>query len=541
MLDLTGAIAPGFAPYSGLSREEARKKIVADLKACGALVEVEDREIDLAYSERSKTIIEPLLSKQWFVRMSDVPGGIKLGRDTKNQFSAPGLAQAAIDASLSEWRSPSGKNVKFWPDPVRYGGTYRAWLSEKRDWCISRQLWWGHQIPVWTINLPTAEAEALCLKLKSELSKKSVHIKTSTDGVLPGRAEVQACSIDEANGADLERHGLTRDPDVLDTWFSSGIWPLSTLGWPDSETAEVEAGQLPTKSVNGFENTFDYYYPTTVLVTGRDIITLWVARMVVMGLYLVGDVPFTNVFLHATILDGKGERMSKSKGNGVDPVDIIERYGTDAMRYVLCDMETGTQDIRLPVQAISPFTGEMVDLATAKHGRTIYSYLCPKSGKEFDVLGTLQDVPAAKVVSDRFEIGRNFCNKLWNSARFAFMNLSGYTFSPRTFSSLSAADRWILGRLTKAIEGVELGLQNYAPSAALNVARDFFWNDLCDWYLEMTKPVLRAGDENAAATKQVLAFVLDNTLRMLHPFIPIITEVLWERLNGYSTFSWNYL
>lgn len=532
MLDPTGVIAAGFGPYSGLPREEARKKIVADLKSSGALHDIEDRDIDLAYSDRSKTVIEPFLSKQWFVRMHDVPSGIKLGRGTKNEFNSPGLAQAAIDATLPNWKSPTGRHVQFWPDPVRYGGTYRAWLGEKRDWCISRQLWWGHQIPVWAVEKSKAEGEALAASLKKLFANKPVFVRLSEDGIQAGSIEVQLCSSDESLGKEIESHGLKRDPDVLDTWFSSAIWPLSTLGWPDPETAEVLPGQLPTKANGGFQNTFEYYYPTSTLVTGRDIITLWVARMVVMGLYLAGDVPFTDVFLHATILDGKGERMSKSKGNGVDPVDIIERYGADAMRYVLCDMETGTQDIRLPVQAISPFTGELIDLATAKHGRTIFSYLCPKSGKEFDVLGTLKDVPPAKVVSDRFEIGRNFCNKLWNSARFAFMNLSGHEFKARKFAELSSTDRWILGRLQKTITAVESGLAGYHPSVAVNAARDFFWNDLCDWYLEMSKPVLRVGGAEAAATKQVLAVVLDNVLRLLHPFIPLITEEIWEKLNA---------
>ena len=531
MLNPIGTIAAGFGPYSGLTREEARKKIVSDLKSIGSLDKVEDREIDLAYSDRSKTVIEPFLSKQWFVRMGDIQGGIEFGKGTKNQFHGAGLAQAAIDATLPDWRSPTGRQVKFWPDPVRYGGTYRAWLSEKRDWCISRQLWWGHQIPVWALELPAPQAEKLLAEVKAKFQGKPVTARLSSDGTVPGNLEVQACTTDETLSNSLESFGLKRDPDVLDTWFSSATFPLSTLGWPDPETAEVSEGQLPTKSVGGFPNTFDYYYPTTVLVTGRDIITLWVARMVIMGLYLAGDVPFSNVFIHATILDGKGERMSKSKGNGVDPVDIIARYGTDAMRYVLCDMETGTQDIRLPVQAISPFTGELVDLATAKHGRTIFSYLCPKSGKEFDVLGTIKELPAAKIVSDRFEIGRNFCNKLWNSARFVFMNLAGHTFTQRTAAQLSSSDRWILSRLQKTVGAVEQALQEYHPSVAINSIRDFFWNDFCDWYLEMSKPTLRSGGLEAQATQQVLALVLDNVLRLLHPFIPLVSEVLWEKLN----------
>ena len=213
--------------------------------------------------------------------------------------------------------------------------------------------------------------------------------------------------------------------------------------------------------------------------------------MALMGLYNIGDQPFTDVFIHATILDGKGERMSKSKGNGIDPVDIIERYGSDAMRYVVCELQTGMQDIRLPVQAISPFTGDMVDLAEAEHGGSIFTYICPGSGKEFDVLGTLDDVPAAKLVSDRFEVGRNFCNKLLNAARFALMNLEGVAFEPREIDELAVEDRWILSRLALAIEAVDEQLESYNPAAAISLAREFFWSELCDWYLEFIKPRIR--------------------------------------------------
>jgi valyl-tRNA synthetase len=248
-----------------------------------------------------------------------------------------------------------------------------------------------------------------------------------------------------------------------------------------------------------------------------------------MGLYNMGDVPFTDVFIHANILDGKGERMSKSKGNGVDPVDIIERYGTDAMRYVLCDMQTGMQDIRLPVQAISPYTGDLVDLATAHHGRSIFTYLCPATGQEFDVLGTMPDVPSAKLVSDRFEVGRNFCNKLLNAVRFALLNLQDVTFTPRQYQELADEDRWMLSRLSATIAEVHRHLASYNPSAALSTARDFFWSELCDWYLEFIKPRLRDAAQ-APLVRQVLATAIDQVLRLLHPFVPYITEALWEPL-----------
>ena len=348
-----------------------------------------------------------------------------------------------------------------------------------------------------------------------------------------GKRELLVCLLEakaeQEVAAQLEKEGFVRDPDVLDTWFSSALWPHSTLGWPDPKTAETEPGQTPLAAA-GQPSSLDYYYPGSCLVTGRDIITLWVARMVIAGLYNLGDVPFTDVFIHATILDGKGERMSKSKGNGIDPVDIIEAYGVDAMRYVLCEMQTGTQDIRLPVQAISPFTQEPIDLATAKHGRTIFTYLCPKTGKEFDVLGSMPGVPQAKLISDRFEVGRNFCNKLWNAARFALMKLEGGAFAPRKYADLPLEDRWILSRLQAAIDEVQTQLEAYNPSAAIGAARDFFWNELCDWYLELIKPRMREGS-TAPAAKQVLAFAVDKSLRLFHPFLPFITEELWERLN----------
>ncbi|MCK4338182.1 MAG: class I tRNA ligase family protein, partial [Candidatus Aminicenantes bacterium] len=324
--------------------------------------------------------------------------------------------------------------------------------------------------------------------------------------------------------------GLAQDPDVLDTWFSSSLWPFSTLGWPDPDTALVDLGQKTLGASEGKDNCLNYYYPGSCLVTGRDIITLWVARMQLMGLYFLGDVPFTDCFVHANIQDGKGERMSKSKGNGIDPEDIIEKYGVDAMRYVLCEMQTGTQDIRLPVQAVSPYTGEMVDLAAAKHGRTIFTYICPGSGKEFDVLGTMQDLPMARIISDRFEVGRAFCTKLWNAARFAMTNLGTHEFTALSTDKLKAEDRWILSRLSRIIRKVTDRLYAYNPSAAIGAAREFFWSEFCDWYLELIKPRFK-NESSAPTARTVLSLVLDQLLRLFHPFVPFITEVLWERLS----------
>jgi valyl-tRNA synthetase len=261
--------------------------------------------------------------------------------------------------------------------------------------------------------------------------------------------------------------------------------------------------------------------------------------MVIAGLYNLGDLPFEHCFIHANILDGKGEMMSKSAGNGIDPVDIIERYGADSLRYVMCELQTGSQDIRLPVQAVSPFTGSTIELATAKHGRTIFTYLCPETGKEFDVLGTMPDLPSATLISDRFEVGRSFCTKLWNAARFAFINLEGYRYQKRQLAELSAEDRWILSRLSHTCSAVREQLERYRPSSALTTVREFFWGDLCDWYLELIKP--RLAKETASVpdddctpggneARQTVATVLDGVLRLLHPFVPFITETLWEKL-----------
>jgi len=544
ILNPDGTLNDNAGPYAGLDRLKAREKVVADLQAQDLMADIEDREIEIGHSDRSKTPIEPYLSKQWFINMGDVESGIICGRGTEKEFRAPGLAQAAIDAISREWKSPTGLNLTFYPDHVRYGGTYRHWLAEKRDWCISRQLWWGHRIPIWHSNfdmgelsevvdsLPDADEESFWVWIAD--SEGTLFAADTLSQLEEGnRYDVLVClrneEAEERYAEQIEKLGLEHDPDVLDTWFSSSLWPFSTLGWPDPETAEVDEGQRPLASVEGHKDCLSYYYPGSCLITGRDIITLWVARMVIVGLYLLGDVPFTASFIHANIQDGKGERMSKSKGNGIDPEDIIEKYGADAMRYVLCDMQTGTQDIRLPVQAISPYTGELVDLARAKHGRTIFTYIDPNTGKEFDVLGTMPDIPMAKIISERFDIGRAFCTKLWNATRFAMINLGEHSFSPLARERLEPEDLWILSRLSKVTAKVTEQLYAYNPSAAIGAAREFFWSELCDWYLEFVKPRFK-DDDSAPMARTVLAFAIDQMLRLFHPFVPFVTEVLWERL-----------
>jgi len=544
ILNPDGTLNDNAGPYAGEDRFAARDRVVADLEAQGLLAMREDREIEIGHSDRSKTPIEPYLSKQWFIRTDDVEGGILCGAGTEKEFRADGLAQVAIDAVDPDYRSPSGRRLTFYPDHKRYAGTYRNWLAEKRDWCISRQLWWGHRIPIWhgSFELPALK-EAVRSIPEASAEELSVWIADSEgmllgidqlDGLTEGGAfDLLVCLRDQAaeekHASALKAIGLERDPDVLDTWFSSALWPFSTLGWPDPETAEVNEEQPTLGRRDGADSCLDYYYPGSCLVTGRDIITLWVARMQMMGLYLLGDVPFTACFIHANIQDGKGERMSKSKGNGIDPADIIDTYGADAMRYVLCDMQTGTQDIRLPVQAVSPYTGELIDLATAEHGRTIFTYICPGTGKEFDVLGTMPDLPVAKITSERFEAGRAFCTKLWNAARFALMNLGRHEFKSVAPEELAAEDRWILSRLSRAVSAVTEHLHAYNPAAAIGAAREFFWSELCDWYLELIKPRLK-DEEKAPVARTVLAYTLDQVLRLFHPFVPFITESLWEKL-----------
>lgn len=552
-------------PYLGLDRFEARKRILADLKAQGLLDRIEDRAIEIDHSDRSKTIVEPWLSKQWFVHMADVDGGIVMGRGTTNQFAARGLAQAALDAAAGALPAfadgTKRAQVQFHPDQDRYRKMYDQWLAEKRDWCISRQLWWGHRIPVWRGDLPAQHLLMLEPILKSQLARDDVAAWiVLPDGTrlsvadafaklkqpnAPTSVEVQVCfrdeSADQTTGPILQGAGLELDPDVLDTWFSSALWPHSTLGWPNPETAKVDAGQPSLGGKDGAANALDYWYPGSCLVTGRDIITLWVARMVITGLYNLGDVPFSSVFLHATILDGKGERMSKSKGNGIDPLDIIGRYGADALRYVICELQTGTQDIRLPVQAISPFTkpGEperLIDLATAKPGPYLGTFLDPETKQPMDLIGQYakEGLVPAKATSERFAVGANFCNKLFNAARFAFLNLPGTKFVPRKPEDLPLEDRWILSRLAAAHASVHGALVAYNPANAIAAAREFFWSELCDWYLELVKPRFRpeADASTREAAQQVLAFVLDQTLRMLHPFVPFLTETLWQSLTS---------
>jgi valyl-tRNA synthetase len=397
--------------YRGLDRFEARERVVADLAAVGLLEKVEDHATPLPHCYRCHTIVEPRLSEQWFVSMKP-------------------LAEPALKASREA-------RIRFTPE--RHTRVYEHWLENIRDWCISRQLWWGHRIPAWYCRNGDCH-----------------HIVVS-------REDPTACP--RCAGRILEQ-----DPDVLDTWFSSWLWPLSTLGWPE-ETPDLRK-----------------FYPTSTLVTAPEILFFWVARMIMAGIEFRGEEPFRDVFLHGTVRDHLGRKMSKSLGNGIDPLDVVERYGADALRYTLAaGMGAGT-----------------------------------------DVLLNYEDLETT------FAPGRNFANKLWNAGRFALMNLGGET-PPRLHeveSALEPSDRWILSRLSRRTAEITGALERFRLDETALAGHAFFWGEVADWYLEMIKPRLKgeAGEESRRAAQATLVTVLDRTLRLLHPIMPFITETVWQRL-----------
>ncbi|TWT47626.1 valine--tRNA ligase [Botrimarina hoheduenensis] len=440
--------------YRGLTMPQARKAVIADLTEAGfhdPESDVEDRLIDLAHSDRSKTPIEPYLADQWFVKM-DV------------------LAQSAMDAVTSG-------DVSIVPE--RYGKSYLDWLGEKRDWPVGRQLWWGHRIPVWRKD-----------------GAKSV------------------CLLDDSEAQKVEKDGFTHDEEVLDTWFSSALWPFSTMGWPD-QTDLLKA-----------------FYPTSVLVTSRDIITLWVARMVLMGKYLLDEIPFPEVYIHPKILDGFGETMSKSKGNGVDPLDVIDQFGADALRFGIAYLTTETQDVRLPVEFVCPHCQGTIN--QTKQNRVQPRIVCSHCDKPFSTQWAEKDedlaLPRGPVTSERFELGRNFCNKLWNASRFALGNLQDY--KPRAIGpdELRIEDRWLLSRLATVTGEVSTSLDEYRFADAARALYDFAWNEFCSFYLEMTKARFAQAGPDKQVAQAVLADALDTLLRLLHPMAPFLTEEVWQLL-----------
>jgi valyl-tRNA synthetase len=392
-------------PIRKLDRYEAREKTVEFLSKQGSLVRIKDHEHNVGHCQRCDSTIEPYLSEQWFVRMEP-------------------LAKRPIEAIEKG-------ELKFIPE--RWTKIYLDWMTNIRDWCISRQLWWGHQIPAYYCDR--------CGKMVVATEKPS--------------------SCPDCNGS-----SFTQDSDVLDTWFSSGLWPFSTMGWPNKDAAD-----------------FNKFYPTTTLVTGFDIIFFWVARMVTMGYEFTDKAPFSTVFIHGLIRDEHGQKMSKSKGNTIDPVGIIDKYGCDALRFTLTNLLTyGSQDI--------------------------------------------------KVSDERFEFGRNFANKIWNASRFVLMNIEGVDDKEIDTKSLTLADKWILHKLNETAKEANENIKNYRLGEVAHTLYDFFWNSYCDWYVEIAKAQLQG--EEKANTQRVLRYVLERTLRLLHPIMPHITEKIWQIIPGES-------
>jgi valyl-tRNA synthetase len=405
VMNEAGQMNENAGPYAGLDRFECRKKIVEDLQEMGVLFKIEEHMHSVGHSERSGAVVEPFLSTQWFVKMQP-------------------LADAAIELQKSD------DKVRFVPE--RFERTYLHWIENIRDWCISRQLWWGHRIPAWYCDhcgetIVSMEDPTACTK----------------------------CGHDK----------LHQDEDVLDTWFSSALWPFSTMGWPE-ETEDLKR-----------------YYPGNVLVTGYDIIFFWVARMIFTALEFTGQKPFQDVLIHGLIRDSEGRKMSKSLGNGVDPLEVIEKYGADALRFMLMTNASPGNDLR--------FFWEKVESA------------------------------------------RNFANKIWNASRFMMMNLGdGFKYEGLAGAkNLGTADKWILHRLNETVQDVNSRLDNYDFGGAGTAIYEFLWNEYCDWYIELSKMPLNGEDEAAKnTTRNVLTYVLDQALRLLHPFMPYLTEEIWQHL-----------
>jgi valyl-tRNA synthetase len=484
ILNPDGTINENGGRFAGMDRYQAREAVTKEMKRLGFFEGREDRDIPLKFSDRSKTPIEPYLSDQWFVKMGDREDG------------KPGFAQTARDAVTSG-------RVKFFP--ARYAKTYVDWLGEKRDWCISRQLWWGHRIPVWYARCPEAELK------KAFDSRPDVvwRLDEENDRWL-------ICGLEDLPANALgDKYPLEQDPDVLDTWFSSQLWPYATFGWPE-RTPELA-----------------YYYPTNTLVTAREIITLWVARMVLSGLYNMGEVPFRDVYITPNLLDGFGVRMSKSKGNGVDPLDIMEHYGADALRFQMVFLATENQDSRMPVVNVCPHCEALVPVKPEHMYMRTRKVTCPECKKPFRPGGPWPaedpELPTAKQASRDFEMGRNFANKLWNAARFLLLNLEGYTPGALRVEELPIEDRWILSRLATTAAAVTEQLEGYHFSDVARTIYDFTWSEFCDWYVEMSKGRLRDPGSRPVA-QRVLAGVLDGILRLVHPVMPFVAESIWQAL-----------
>ena len=486
ILNPDGTLNPEAGPYQGLTIRKAREKVVADLEEAGQLEAVEDRLIDLAHSDRSKTPIEPYLADQWFIRMAE-------------------LAEPALAAV-------ENGSVKI--HPSRYAKSYLDWLGEKRDWPVGRQLWWGHRIPIWHVEGVAAADLEVAFAGRGDVAW------AEADGEPADGSATRwfVCCKAEALGVEaIDGRTLERDPDVLDTWFSSALWPHSTLGWPEA-TAELAT-----------------FYPTTTLITSRDIITLWVARMVIMGIFDTGHVPFADVAIHPKILDRYGETMSKSKGNGVDPLDVIESLGADALRFGMASMATETQDVRMPVEFACPACGQRIEQTTAN--RTKPRIECTKCGEPFRTQWAASDadlaLPRGPAVSERFDSGRNFSNKLWNATRFVLMNLEGFeggcVDAAAASADLPLEDAWLRSRLATVTAEVTAAIDAFRFADAARTLYAFAWDEYCSAYLELCKSRL-ADPATRTSAQAMLITGLDTILRLLHPIMPFVTEELWQHL-----------
>src|SRR6266849_7128423 len=456
-IDTRGLMTSAAGPLAGLDRDAARAAAIARLNEKGLLVRQEPITHSVGIHDRCETIDEPLVMKQWWMRMKP-------------------LAKPAIEAV----RSGKTRIIPKWQEKV-----YFEWMENIRDWSVSRQIWWGHSIPVWYCR----DCDEIVVP----------------DEDAPDPTECPKC----------RSHDLRQDPDVLDTWFSSALWPHTTLGWPEH-----------TKDLARF-------YPGSMLETGWDILFFWVARMVLTSLFNLNEVPFHHVYIHPKMLDTFGEGMSKSKGNGVDPLDIVDRYGTDALRFGIIHLATETQDSRMPVSNVCPHCDRLVPAKQEHMYMRTRKVTCPNCKKPFRPGGPWPapdpELPTAKQASESFELGRNFANKLWNAARFLLLNLEGYTPGAIRLEELPIEDRWILSRLTTTSAAVTEDLEGYHFSEAARSLYDFTWSEFCDRYVEMSKGRLRDAGSRPLA-QRVLVGVLDAILRLVHPIMPFVAESIWQAL-----------